>query len=182
MVRLSRLGVRGMNRQLSAAEILSIRKALAGVGPETGEGDGSSGPCLLGYVCAGRGVGACREAAHAAGAVAVQDHANLTFRSPLVGPNDDSLGPRFPVVSGLYCPQSVRRALRGGPTRVTAAVVAEVRNRRRLSDFEEGVVRSTGIPVVTDELVAVALLAAHMGGRLAAVVVLEEKGRKSDRT
>jgi len=57
-----------------------------------------------------------------------------------------------------------------------------VRNRRRLSDFEEGVVRSTGIPVVTDELVAVALLAAHMGGRLAAVVVLEEKGRKSDRT
>lgn len=37
--------------------------------------------------------------------VVISDHVNLTARSPLVGPNDESLGPRFPDMSDAYDPE-----------------------------------------------------------------------------
>lgn len=36
--------------------------------------------------------------------VLISDHVNLMARSPLVGPNDESLGPRFPDMSDAYDP------------------------------------------------------------------------------
>jgi purine-nucleoside phosphorylase len=41
----------------------------------------------------------------------VADHLNLTGTSPLVGPNDDTLGPRFPDMTEAYDPR-LREALR----------------------------------------------------------------------
>lgn len=35
----------------------------------------------------------------------VGDHVNLTGRNPLVGPNDDGLGPRFPDMTDVYTPR-----------------------------------------------------------------------------
>jgi purine-nucleoside phosphorylase len=37
--------------------------------------------------------------------VILRDHLNLTGRNPLLGPNDDRLGPRFPDMSTLYTPR-----------------------------------------------------------------------------
>ena len=42
--------------------------------------------------------------------VAVSDHLNLQGTSPLVGPNDDSLGPRFPDLTDAYDPDYRRLA------------------------------------------------------------------------
>jgi purine-nucleoside phosphorylase len=42
--------------------------------------------------------------------VAVSDHLNLQGASPLVGPNDDALGPRFPDLSDAYDPEYRRLA------------------------------------------------------------------------
>lgn len=42
--------------------------------------------------------------------VLISDHVNLQGASPLVGPNDDSLGPRFPDMSDAYDPEFRARA------------------------------------------------------------------------
>jgi len=41
----------------------------------------------------------------------IADHLNLTGRSPLVGPNADAIGPRFPDLTAAYAPE-LRAALR----------------------------------------------------------------------
>jgi purine-nucleoside phosphorylase len=50
----------------------------------------------------------------------IKDHINLTGRNPLVGPNDDRLGPRFPDMSDAYSPK----------LREIAARVAAERNQK----------------------------------------------------
>jgi len=41
----------------------------------------------------------------------VTDHLNLTGTSPLIGPNDDALGPRFPDMTRAY-DEELRTALK----------------------------------------------------------------------
>lgn len=46
--------------------------------------------------------GGCDASFHAGDFMIVTDHVNLTARSPLIGPNDEALGPRFPDMSVAY--------------------------------------------------------------------------------
>jgi purine-nucleoside phosphorylase len=46
--------------------------------------------------------GGCDPNFNAGDLMIVSDHVNLTTRSPLIGPNDDALGPRFPDMSVAY--------------------------------------------------------------------------------
>jgi len=54
--------------------------------------------------------GAINEAYRPGMLVLISDHVNLMGTSPLVGPNDDALGPRFPDMTDAYDPELRRLA------------------------------------------------------------------------
>ena len=81
-------------------------------------------------------VGAIDDSLRPGQLVLISDHINLQAQSPLVGPNDESLGPRFPDMSDAYDPE-LRAAAKA------AAEPARPRARR-------GRVRSLARPGVRD--------------------------------
>lgn len=177
MVSLAAAGVRDLGRALSAAEVYAVRKALLGSDPGEAVAAGVSRDVIVGYVCAGSGgTGTDKRDGRVAAetcVVAVADHANLTWRSPLAGPNDDRLGPRFPVMTGLYAPDVVAERLGGVPGMVVSSgAVAGVGDDARLTGFEMKMVAARGFEAASSELVPVAILAAHLGWRVAAAVIV----------
>jgi hypothetical protein len=182
VIDLAQFGVRNLSRRLSRAEIHALRKALLGLGlgQEPRPRDPDDG--VVGYVCTGVSVSdqvaeesmqSAGDMSPVAGLVAVTDHANLTWYSPLTGPNDDSLGPRFPVTAGLYRVDAVTSVLPAAE-----AIVAAVWDDADLSPFEERVIREgpkSGGPrfaAASAELSSVAILAAHLGYGLAAAMII----------
>jgi purine nucleoside phosphorylase len=104
--------------------------------------------------------------------MAVTDHANLTWRSPLTGPNDDAVGPRFPSMTGVYAVEPIQERLRAvGGIIVIPGVVAGVGDDGRLNAYEAEIARGCGHQVASSELVQVVIVAAHMGMRVAAAVL-----------
>lgn len=201
VIDLTRVGIRNLRRRQSQAEVHALRKALLGLGPGQDLGPRDPADPLVAYVCAGGYLGATLFAASigsgasadAAGVdvVAVTDHANLTWDSPLTGPNDDRLGPRFPVTAGLYAPATVTSMLATvtpglgtvTPTPATRLVVHEgvvagVWDESDPTPFESRVLsggflgEEQNFVAVSAELTTVATLAAHLGFRVAAAVVL----------
>ena len=166
VISLGQIGVGNLSRSLSAAEVALLREALKA--PPSEE-------ALVGYVCLGATPGPCAEGEAAgrlgggSGLVAVSDHVNLTWRSPLTGPNDDAVGPRFPSMTGIYAPEMVVDRLAPEGIIVRPVVVAGVSDDHSLNAFEVGM---EAYQAASSELVPVAIVAAHMGVRLAAVVVL----------
>jgi hypothetical protein len=165
VVSLAALGLVNPHRPFSAAEIAALRGALRDerVGEEPGPGEAG----LVGYVC--RGVTA---PGGSPAWVAVSDHANLTWRSPLTGPNDEQVGPRFPGMMGVYEPGAV---LMLGDEQdgmiVVPGVVAGVQDDLAMSEYETRTLARLGWAAASSELVAPVIVAAHMGLRVAAVVM-----------
>jgi hypothetical protein len=196
VVSLRTAGIGNFSRRLSEAEVALLREAALGERPERWVAAEKPGEGVVGYVCVGRPA-AAQEGARAAGAgalIAVTDHAGLTWRSPLTGPNDDSLGPRFPSMTGVYAPEVVSARLVGRAVEssenapgksipsegmiVVPGIVAGVFDDGRLSDHEREMVRLVGCLGVSVELVPVVIVMAHLGLRVAAAVLLHSEGRE----
>lgn len=161
VVTLGDVGIYNLSRRLSAAEVALLRAALRGTSNDAEEDDG-----IVGYVCGGRA------ATPSVDVVAVSDHVNLTWRSPLTGPNDDSAGPRFPSMTGIYLPDltSGRLSAREGMI-VRSGVVAGVFDPASLNAFETEAVETHAYAAVSAELVPVVIVAAHLGLRVAVAVI-----------
>lgn len=173
----SSYGVRTLRRELSQAEVNSLRRALLGLRPGDALRPRPAGETVVGLVFAGKpapgsawpsDTGGGSTTQTGGGPLAVADHANLTWRSPLRGPNDESLGPRFPALAGLYRPGIVRERL---PEVAGEEVVASVGDVARLTNLEGEIVTRHGFAVLTNELAPVAIAAAHLGYGLAAVAL-----------
>ena len=98
--------------------------------------------------------------------VAITDHLNLTARNPLVGPNDDRLGPRFPDMTGVYSArlrQMIRSAFEQAGTPYHEGVYAWFLGPSYETPAEVQMARVAGADLVGMSTVPEAIAASHMG-------------------
>ena len=96
----------------------------------------------------------------------VDDHINLTGTSPLLGPNDDRLGPRFPDMTEVYSRRLrgiAAEAARAVHVDVTHGVYVAVHGPSYETPAEIRFLRTIGADAVGMSTVPEALAARHMG-------------------
>jgi purine-nucleoside phosphorylase len=115
-----------------------------------------------------------------AGEVAViTDHINLTGLNPLRGPNDDSLGPRFPHMAACYDPELVNLAMNAAlklGIRLYPAVYAWVTGPNLETAAEYRYIRTIGADLVGMSTVPEVIVARHAGLRVLGFSVITDMG------
>ena len=109
--------------------------------------------------------------------VVIDDHINLMGDSPLRGPNDERLGPRFPDMSAPYDRDLLEQAVQlaaGSGTRLHRAVLAAVPGPQLETRAEYRYLARIGADVVGMSTVPEAITAAHCGLRVAALSVVTD--------
>ena len=105
--------------------------------------------------------------AYATGAlVLISDHINLQGTNPLVGPNDDSLGPRFPDMTEAYSSELRRIAMNGANEigiELHEGVYAAVLGPSYETPAEIRYLRTIGADLVGMSTVAETIAANHLG-------------------
>jgi len=110
--------------------------------------------------------------------VAVEDHLNLMGDSPLRGPNDERLGPRFPDLSRPYDPELIARAeetARAGGFALRKGVLVAVAGPQLETRAEYRWLRSLGADVVGMSTVPECITAVHAGLRVCALSVVTDR-------
>ena len=104
----------------------------------------------------------------------VADHINLTGDNPLVGPNADEWGPRFPDLTDAWDPE-LRRAVRlravGAGIALHEGVVGGVTGAARTA-AELEMLRMVGADMASEGFVHEAIVARHAGRHVTGIAVL----------
>ncbi|MCL5271528.1 MAG: purine-nucleoside phosphorylase [bacterium] len=110
--------------------------------------------------------------------VLVSDHVNLMGDNPLIGPNDDAMGPRFPDMSAPYCP-ALRRILREVALEARLAlhegVMVAVQGPNLETRAEYRMFQMLGIDIVTMSTVPEVLAANHAGMKVVALSTVTDE-------
>jgi len=109
--------------------------------------------------------------------VLLEDHINLMGANPLLGPNDEAVGPRFPDMSDPYDPALRRLAMEvaqaaGIPLRPGVYVAVAGPNLETKAEYR--FLRQIGADVVGMSMVPEVLVARHGGLRVLAVTVVSD--------
>jgi purine-nucleoside phosphorylase len=103
------------------------------------------------------------------------DHINVTGTNPLVGPNDDRIGPRFPDMSAVYDPSLRALAEAAGRAEqvvLRAGVYAGVLGPSYETPAEIRMLRAMGADAVGMSTVLEAIAARHAGLRVVGIAVI----------
>ena len=95
----------------------------------------------------------------------ITDHLNLTGRSPLVGPHEPELGPRFPDMSAVYSPL-LGRLLRSCDEGLAAGVYAGLLGPSYETPAEIRMLRALGADAVGMSTVHEAIALRSMGAEV----------------
>lgn len=112
------------------------------------------------------------------GLVLLDDHINLLGDSPLVGPNVDEWGPRFPDMSEVYDRELQERAMEAALSqgiRLHRGVYVAVTGPNLETRAEYRMLRAMGADVVGMSTVPEALVARQMGMRVLAITVITDQ-------
>jgi purine-nucleoside phosphorylase len=104
--------------------------------------------------------------------VLISDHINLQGSNPLVGPNDDSLGPRFPDMSEAYSRawrETAQRVASELCVRLHEGVYAAVLGPSYETPAEIRYLRTIGADVVGMSTVPEVIVANHVGMKVLAI-------------
>lgn len=96
----------------------------------------------------------------------IKDHLSFFAPSPLRGPNDESMGPRFPDMSAIYSPELralAKEAAAEEGIALTEGVYAYMRGPQYETPAEIRALRSLGADAVGMSTVPEAIAAAHAG-------------------
>jgi purine-nucleoside phosphorylase len=102
----------------------------------------------------------------------IVDHLNLTCRNPLIGPNDDRVGPRFPDMSKAYDPalsEAARRAAQEVGTTLREGVYAGLLGPTYETPAEVRMLRTLGADAVGMSTVLEVIALRHRGVRVGAI-------------
>ena len=103
------------------------------------------------------------------GLLLITDHINLTGANPLAGPNDDSLGPRFPDMSEAYSRayrETAKQVARELGIKLNEGIYAAVPGPSYETPAEIRYLRTIGADLVGMSTVPEVIVARHMGIRV----------------
>ena len=109
----------------------------------------------------------------------ISDHINLTGRHPLVGPNDDALGPRFPDMTEAWDRElrgRIQRAARGEDVRLHEGIYVGLTGPTYETPAEVRMLRVLGADAVGMSTVMEAIAARWSGLRVCGVSLVTNAG------
>ncbi len=121
--------------------------------------------------------GGMRDDWNAGDLMLIADHINLLGANPLVGPNDDRLGPRFPDCSAWYdagLRSLARRVAAEQGTTLREGVYVAVAGPNLETRAEYTMLRQLGADVVGMSTVPEVLVAAHAGMRVLGISIITD--------
>jgi purine-nucleoside phosphorylase len=127
-------------------EVVVLTNAAGGINPDLAVG----APCLL------------------------SDHLNLTGANPLVGPNDDRVGPRFPDLSEVY-DADLRKLVRSVDPGLREGVYAGLVGPTYETPAEVRMLRTLGADLVGMSTVLEAIVARYLGVRVLGISVVTNR-------
>ncbi|MBL8933826.1 MAG: purine-nucleoside phosphorylase [Archangium sp.] len=104
--------------------------------------------------------------------MAITDHLNLAGYNPLVGPNEEALGPRFPDMSHAYDPtflETLRAAAKSEQVAIREGVYVSLSGPSYETPAEIRMLRTLGADAVGMSTVPEVIVAAHMGVKVAGI-------------
>ena len=105
----------------------------------------------------------------------IEDHINMTGKSPLTGPNDDALGTRFPDMTFAYAPElreKAQEAAQDCGIELRRGVYCGVNGPQFETPAEIRMFRALGADAVGMSTVFEVIAAAHCGLPVAAVAMI----------